>query len=96
VHADVAADDDDITRDNSLWPDIGPLVDEADARRVDVHTVTVSTVDHFGVPGHQSHPGSHGGFAKRLGDSVAVMDNGVVVHAGRMAALASKLPMNVT
>ena len=27
-------------------------------------------------------------FAKRLGDSVAVMDNGVVVHAGRMAALA--------
>lgn len=27
-------------------------------------------------------------FAKRLGDSVAVMDNGVVVHAGGMAALA--------
>jgi branched-chain amino acid transport system ATP-binding protein len=27
-------------------------------------------------------------FAKRLGDSVAVMDNGVVVHAGSMAALA--------
>jgi branched-chain amino acid transport system ATP-binding protein len=27
-------------------------------------------------------------FAKRLGDSVAVMDNGVVVHSGRMAALA--------
>ncbi|MCO5104263.1 MAG: ABC transporter ATP-binding protein [Burkholderiaceae bacterium] len=27
-------------------------------------------------------------FAKRLGDNVAVMDNGVVVHAGRMAALA--------
>lgn len=28
-------------------------------------------------------------FAKRLGDSVAVMDNGVVVHAGSMAALAA-------
>jgi branched-chain amino acid transport system ATP-binding protein len=28
-------------------------------------------------------------FAKRLGDSVAVMDNGRVVHAGRMAALAA-------
>ncbi len=27
-------------------------------------------------------------FAKRLGDSVAVMDNGVVVHAGSMKALA--------
>ncbi len=27
-------------------------------------------------------------FAKRLGDSVAVMDNGVVVHAGSMQALA--------
>ena len=27
-------------------------------------------------------------FARQLGDSVAVMDNGVVVHAGRMAALA--------
>ena len=27
-------------------------------------------------------------FAKRLGDNVAVMDNGVVVHTGRMAALA--------
>lgn len=27
-------------------------------------------------------------FAKRLGDSVAVMDNGVVVHAGAMQALA--------
>ena len=28
-------------------------------------------------------------FAKRLGDSVAVMDNGRVIHAGRMAALAA-------
>jgi len=28
-------------------------------------------------------------FAKRLGDSVAVMDNGVVVHAGSMAELAA-------
>jgi branched-chain amino acid transport system ATP-binding protein len=28
-------------------------------------------------------------FAKRLGDSVAVMDNGVVVHAGSMQALAA-------
>ena len=28
-------------------------------------------------------------FAKRLGDSVAVMDNGRVVHAGRMADLAA-------
>ncbi len=28
-------------------------------------------------------------FAKRLGDTVAVMDNGVVVHAGRMAELAA-------
>ncbi|MDD0837143.1 ABC transporter ATP-binding protein [Curvibacter sp. HBC61] len=28
-------------------------------------------------------------FAKRLGDSVAVMDNGRVVHAGRMAELAA-------
>lgn len=28
-------------------------------------------------------------FAKRLGDTVAVMDNGVVVHAGAMAALAA-------
>lgn len=28
-------------------------------------------------------------FAKRLGDTVAVMDNGVVVHAGSMAALAA-------
>lgn len=28
-------------------------------------------------------------FAQRLGDSVAVMDNGVVVHAGRMADLAA-------
>jgi branched-chain amino acid transport system ATP-binding protein len=28
-------------------------------------------------------------FAKRLGDSVAVMDNGVVVHSGRMADLAA-------
>ncbi len=27
-------------------------------------------------------------FAKSLGDSVAVMDNGRVVHTGRMAALA--------
>ena len=27
-------------------------------------------------------------FAKQLGDSVAVMDNGRVVHAGSMAALA--------
>ena len=27
-------------------------------------------------------------FAKRLGDSVAVMDNGRVVHAGSMKALA--------
>ena len=27
-------------------------------------------------------------FAKRLGDTVAVMDNGVVVHAGSMAELA--------
>ncbi|MGE6337997.1 hypothetical protein ACQKEU_14210, partial [Acidovorax sp. NPDC077664] len=27
-------------------------------------------------------------FAKRLGDTVAVMDNGQVVHAGSMAALA--------
>jgi branched-chain amino acid transport system ATP-binding protein len=27
-------------------------------------------------------------FAKRLGDQVAVMDNGVVVHAGSMQALA--------
>ena len=27
-------------------------------------------------------------FAKRLGDSVAVMDNGQVVHAGSMKALA--------
>ena len=27
-------------------------------------------------------------FAKRLGDTVAVMDNGVVLHAGSMAALA--------
>ena len=27
-------------------------------------------------------------FAKRLGDSVAVMDNGVVVHAGAMQQLA--------
>ena len=27
-------------------------------------------------------------FAKRLGDTVAVMDNGQVVHAGTMAALA--------
>jgi branched-chain amino acid transport system ATP-binding protein len=26
-------------------------------------------------------------FAQKLGDSVAVMDNGVVVHAGSMAAL---------
>ena len=29
------------------------------------------------------------GFAKRLGDSVAVMDNGRVIHAGSMAALAA-------
>ncbi len=29
------------------------------------------------------------GFAKRLGDTVAVMDNGHVVHAGTMAALAA-------
>ncbi len=29
------------------------------------------------------------GFAKRLGDTVAVMDNGRVVHAGTMAALAA-------
>lgn len=28
-------------------------------------------------------------FAKRLGDTVAVMDNGVVVHSGSMAALAA-------
>ena len=28
-------------------------------------------------------------FAQRLGDSVAVMDNGRLVHAGRMAALAA-------
>jgi branched-chain amino acid transport system ATP-binding protein len=28
-------------------------------------------------------------FAKRLGDAVAVMDNGMVVHAGRMADLAA-------
>ncbi|MNY58997.1 hypothetical protein D3C86_1953980 [compost metagenome] len=28
-------------------------------------------------------------FATRLGDSVAVMDNGRVVHAGRMADLAA-------
>jgi branched-chain amino acid transport system ATP-binding protein len=28
-------------------------------------------------------------FAKRLGDHVAVMDDGVVVHAGPMAALAA-------
>ena len=28
-------------------------------------------------------------FAKRLGDGVAVMDNGRVVHAGRMADLAA-------
>ena len=28
-------------------------------------------------------------FAKRLGDTVAVMDNGRVVHAGSMAALAA-------
>lgn len=28
-------------------------------------------------------------FARRLGDTVAVMDNGVVVHAGAMAALAA-------
>ena len=28
------------------------------------------------------------GFAKRLGDTVAVMDNGRIVHAGTMAQLA--------
>ena len=28
-------------------------------------------------------------FAKRLGDAVAVMDNGRVVHSGRMADLAA-------
>ena len=29
------------------------------------------------------------GFAQRLGDTVAVMDNGCIVHAGTMAALAA-------
>ena len=32
-------------------------------------------------------------FARRLGDAVAVMDNGVVVHAGSMAELAEKEDM---
>jgi branched-chain amino acid transport system ATP-binding protein len=32
-------------------------------------------------------------FAKRLGDQVAVMDNGVVVHAGSMQALAEDEPL---
>ena len=32
-------------------------------------------------------------FARRLGDAVAVMDNGVVVHAGSMAELAENEDM---
>jgi branched-chain amino acid transport system ATP-binding protein len=32
-------------------------------------------------------------FAKRLGDHVAVMDDGRVVHAGSMAALAQDEPL---
>ncbi|WP_043008567.1 ABC transporter ATP-binding protein [Comamonas testosteroni] len=35
-------------------------------------------------------------FAKRLGDSVAVMDNGRVIHAGRMADLAADAQLQQT